>query len=226
MKFVELNHYIVDGIVSYPGTPGVEITAWKDREEAAKTYGEGGASMLDQIKMLNISGTYIDAPYHRWDEGYRIGDIPLEKLFDLPAFVVHMSKEHNYFDKKDLVEALEGEDLKGAAVILHSGYDKLFGTPEYEIDTPYLKVDGAEWLMEQGVYLVGIDTPLLDSYVDCALGNPVHDIILSKLAVICEDMCHIEEIPDRGAKLYAIPPRVDMASFPARVFAVVDDEKE
>ena len=221
-KFVELNHYIVNGLVSYPGTPGVEISAWMDRDQSAAAYGEGGASMLDQVKMLNISGTYIDAPYHRYEDGYKIGDIPLEKVFDLRTFVVHMSDKHNYFDVEDL-KVLENEDLKGAAVLLHSGYDKKFGTPEYEIDTPYLKIEGAKWLMDRGVVFMGIDTQLIDSYVDCDKGNPVHDLVLKGESVICEDMQHIEELPDKGARLYAIAPRIAMASFPARVFAVIEE---
>ena len=221
-KFIELNHYIVDGLVSYPGTPGVEITAWADRAQAAEKYGEGGASLLDQVKMLNISGTYIDAPYHKYEDGYKIGDIPLEKVFDLPTFVVHMGDKHNYFDVED-VEFLDGKDLKGAAVILHSGYDKKFGTPEYEIDTPYLTIEAAKWLFERGVVFFGIDTQLIDSYVDCDKGNPVHDYVLKYEGVICEDMQHIEELPDEGARLYAIAPRIAMASFPARVFAIVEE---
>lgn len=223
MKFVELNHYIRNGLVSYPGMPPVEISAFMTREECGATYGSESAAILDQIKMVNISGTYIDAPYHRFEDGYKIGDIPLEKVFARPAFVVHMSDKHNYFDVEDL-EFLDAENLEGAAVLLHSGYDKKFGTPEYEIDTPYLTVEGANWLMERKVSVVGIDTPLIDDYVCSAeKGNPVHDIILGALSVICEDMKNIEQLPDKGALFYAIPARVDMASFPARAFATIED---
>lgn len=222
MRYIELNHYIRNGLVSYPGMPPVEISAYLTREECGAAYGREAASLIDRISMVNISGTYLDAPYHRFEDGYKIGDIPLEKLMNLTVFVVRMKDDHNYFDVKDL-EYLEKEDLRGSAVLLHSGYDKKFGTPAYEIDTPYLTPKGAGWLMERGVFFVGIDTPFIDDYVHAQeKGNPVHDIILSSLSVICEDMCNLEQLPDRGAKLYAIPPRVDMASFPARVFAVVD----
>ena len=223
MKFIELNHYIRNGLVSYPGMPPVEISVYLTREECGAEYGSGSAALLDQISMVNISGTYIDAPYHRFEDGYKIGDIPLEKLFALDTYVIHMSNKHNYFDVEDF-DSIAGEDLKGTAVLLHSGYDKKFGTPEYEIDTPYLTVEGAHWLMDRGVYVVGIDTPLIDDYVHSAeKGNPVHDIILGALSVICEDMQGIEELPDTGATLYVIPARVEMASFPARIFATVNE---
>lgn len=222
MKFIELNHYIRNGLVSYPGMPPVEITAFMSREECGAEYGSESAAYIDQIKMVNICGTYIDAPYHRFEDGYKIGDIPLEKLFALKTFVVHMGHKHNFFDVDDL-KHLQSENLEGAAVLLHSGYDKTFGTPEYEIDTPYLTKEGAIWLMERNVHFIGIDTPLIDDYVNSAAkGCPVHDIILEKKAVICEDMKDIEKLPDTGAVLYAIPVRVEMSSFPARVFAVID----
>lgn len=222
MKFVELNHYIRQGLVSYPGMPGVEIDAYLTREECGATYGGNSAALIDQIKMVNISGTYIDAPYHRFEDGYKIGDIPLEKLFNLDTFVIHMSEERHYFDVEDL-EFLEGKNLEGSAVLLHSGHDKKFMTSEYEVDVPYLTTEGAQWLMERKVAVIGIDSQLIDDYVHSKeKGNPVHDIILENLSVICEDMQSIELLPDEGARLYVIPVRVEMASFPARVFATID----
>ena len=222
MRFIELNHVITDGMVSYPGMPPVKISSYLTREQCGEAYGGGSAALIDNIDMVNISGTYIDSPYHRFESGYRVSEIPLEKVFDLRTFVVHMGVRHKWFDVEDLTH-LEREELKGAAVLLHSGYDAFFGKPEYEIETPYLTVEGAEWLMERGVCLVGIDTPLIDDMVNKAIkGDLVHDAILSAGGVICEDMKDLHMLPDKGARLYAIAPRVEMASFPARVFAVVD----
>ncbi len=226
MKFIELSHYIEDGQVSFPGMPPVEISAYLTREECGKEFGANGCALLDQIKMVNISGTYIDAPYHRFEDGYKVGDIPLEKLFNLKTFVVHMSKERHYFDVCDF-EILSDEDLSGAAVLCHSGHDKKFMTPEYEIDVPYITPEGARWLMQRDVALVGIDSQLVDNYNKKSdpdyIGDVNHDEILGHLSVICEDMKDLELLPDKGARLYAIPVRVAMASFPARVFATVDE---
>ena len=222
MRFIELNHVIRDGLISYPGMPPVEISAYLTREQCGGAYGDEAAALLDQIKMVNISGTYIDAPYHKYENGYKIDAIPLEKLFDLRTFVVHLSQERSYFDVEDL-ESLENEDLEGAAVLLHSGHDKKFMTPAYEIDVPWLTPEGGRWLVERKVALVGIDTQLIDDFNDKSKGDLVHEIILSAQGVICEDMTGLEQLPDKGARLYVIPPRVEMASFPARVFAVLDD---
>lgn len=227
MKFIELNHVIRDGLISYPGMPPVEISALYTREQCGQTFGGESAALLDQIKMVNISGTYIDSPYHRFETGYKICDIPLEKCFNLPTFVVDLGSnvdEHGdpIFDVDDLEKALAQEDLKGSAVLLRSGHDKKFMTPAYEVRVPYCTVSAAEWLMERGVCVLGIDTQLVDDFNDKSKGDHVHDTVLGAGSVICEDMKDLDLLPAKGARLYVIAPRVEMASFPARVFAVVD----
>lgn len=222
--FIELNHTIRNGMVSYPGMPPVEISALYTRKDCTETFQDGAdaAALLDQISMVNISGTYMDSPYHLWDSGYKVCDIPLEKCFDLPTFVVHKNPHHRRFHKGDLEKQLADEDLSGSAVLLHSGHDKKFMTEAYEHDVPCLTVEGARWLMERGVYFVGIDTQLIDDFNHKELGNVCHEEILGAGAIVCEDMTNLEQLPDRGARLYAIAPRVEMASFPGRIFAVVD----
>ncbi|MGN1021977.1 MAG: cyclase family protein, partial [Lachnospiraceae bacterium] len=214
MRYIELSHYIVNGQISYPGMPPVEISTFLSREACEGTFGTGGAAMLDQIRMVNISGTYVDAPYHRFENGYKVGDIPLEKLIHLRTFVVRMNRERHYFDVCDF-EKLEGENLAGAAVLCNSGHDRKFMTPEYEVDVPYLTPEAAKWLMARDVALVGIDSQLVDNYnkkgdPDYA-GDVNHDEILGHQSVICEDMIHLDQLPDTGAVLYVVPVRVAMA---------------
>ena len=227
-RFIELNHVIKNGTISYPGMPPVEISALYTREQCGATFGSDAASLLDFVKMVNISGTYIDSPYHKYESGYKISEIPMEKCFDLPTFVVDLtdSVDENgdpWFTKADLQKALEGEDIKGSAVIMRSGHYKKFMTPEYEVKVPYLDPEGATWMMEQGVYVCGIDTQLIDDFNDKTKGDVCHEIILSAGSVIAEDMTNLDELPARGARLYVIAPRIEMASFPARVFAVVEE---
>lgn len=198
MKYVELSHYVTDGLISYPGMPPVEISAFMTREECGAAFGTTGAAMLDQIKMVNISGTYIDAPYHRFESGYKIGDIPLEKLVNLDTFVVSMDKEKGYFDLEDFL-FLEDEEL-----------------------------EAAKWLMKRKVSVVGIDSQLVDNFNEKDdpnyPGDVVHDEILGHESVICEDLMDLDLLPDKGARLYVILIRVAMASFPARVFAILEDD--
>lgn len=228
MRFVELNHVITNGLISYPGMPPVEISALYTREQCGNTFGGQSAALLDFIKMVNISGTYIDSPYHRFENGYKICDIPLEKCFNLPAFVVDLGlntdeQGNPVFDVEDMQKALDTEDIHGGAVLLHSGHDKKFMTPAYAVKVPYCTPEAAQWLIDRGVYVVGIDTQLIDNFNDKSKGDRVHDTVLGAGSVICEDMKDLDLLPKKGARLYVIAPRVAMASFPARVFAVIED---
>lgn len=224
-KFVELNHTITNGMVSYPGMPPVVIDALYTREMCAGTFHDkaDAAALLDQIKMVNISGTYMDSPFHLWDSGYKVSQIPLEKCFDLPLFVVNKNPEHRRLELEDVVSQLGDEDLTGAAVCYKTGHDKKFMTPAYEEDVPCYTTDAAQWLIDRGVYFCGIDSQLIDDFNHKETGNVVHEIVLGAGSIVCEDMANLDQVPERGARLYAIPPRVEMASFPGRVFAVVEE---
>ena len=221
MKFVELCHRVTDGLITFPGIPAVEISAYLSREECGRQFGEKAAALLDQIKMVNISGTYLDAPLHISDDGYTIADIPLEKIVDLPFTTVKMRSDRNYFDKYDFT----GIGIDGGAVLLFTGHDKKFGTDEYGINPPYLTGDGAKYLIERNVVFVGIDSPLIDDMVRSAeIGLPAHDTILSAGAVVCEDMTNLDKIYGKNGLLTAVPPAVEMASFTARVFVKLLEE--
>ncbi|GAB2046018.1 hypothetical protein AGATL06_25170 [Agathobaculum sp. TL06] len=228
MHFVELSHIIRNGLVSYPGMPPVKISAYLTRDQCGGRFGGASAALLDQISMVNISGTYIDAPYHRYETGYKVCDIPLEKCFDLPTFVVDLGDSTDelrnpVFTQADIAQALAQYDLHGAAVLLRSGHDKKFMTPSYEQRVPYCSLSAAEWLIVRGVYVLGIDTQLIDDFNQKSRGDMVHDLVLQAGSVICEDMKDLDLLPLCGARLYVIAPRVEMASFPARVFAVIPD---
>ena len=223
MKFIELNHRITNGMVTFPGMPGVVIDAYMTREESGRDYGEKANSLLDRIQMVNISGTYLDSPNHRFENGYTVADIPLEKCANLRYQVVDLPEGKKCFDKEDL----QGVGIKGGAVLLHTDHDQKFGTDAYGENVPYLSVEGAQYLIDKGVVFVGIDTPLIDDNDRMMeLGNPVHDIILGAGGIVCEDMTNLKAaIPyQENGRLYAAPARVEMASFTTRVFVQTNED--
>lgn len=217
MKYIELSHPITDGMVTFPGDPPVAIGIYMSREEMRQKCGDA-AALLDKISMINTSGTYLDAPVHRFENGTYISDIPLEKLVELPVQTFKIPEGKLCFDKEDFQQLKTGI----RAVLLYTGQDQYFNTELYGKNTKYLSVEGAKYLVEKGVVFVGIDGPLIDKMNsgDC----PVHDIILGAKGVVCENMVNLEKLLDcHTAVLTAVPPRVKMASFPARVFAKMQE---
>ncbi len=215
MKFVELSHRISNGMVTFPGVPAVKIDTYMDMESSAKEFGANAGALLDRIEMVNINGTYLDAPLHRSPDGYSIADIPLEKLVDLPFDVVTMKEGSDCFDAGDI----ENIGQAGGAVILNSGHYKKFGTDAYAQNPPYLTLEAAKALVAKGVVFIGIDSPLIDNMETLGtIGCTVHDEILSAGGVICEDMTNLDALAGVSGTLTAVPAPVEMASFAARVF--------
>ena len=213
MKFIELSHTVVNGMVTFPGDPPVVIDNFLSREAATEKFGEKAAALLDRINMINTSGTYLDAPVHRFEGGDYICDIPLEKLVDLPVETVLLKSGKRCFEQDDLAHI----GHKGGSVLLCTGHSEKFGTPDYGVDAPYLSIAGAQDLIDKGAIFIGIDTPLIDQMGSDAC--PVHDIILGAGGVVCEDMTNLRAtLGLKNALLTAVPPKVHMASFTARVF--------
>ncbi|MDC0612659.1 cyclase family protein [Vibrio sp.] len=210
-EYIELNHKIEHGMETYPGLSKVEVYEFMPRF--------GNNALIDGINLFGISGTYIDAPYHEDPNGDKICDYPLEKLVNLPVIVVDKPESRVSFE----VEDFAGLDVDGCAVLLNSKHDRFFGTEEYGKNTPYLSEAAALYLVQKGVALVGIDSPLVDNIETSEHAIPVHATLLTNGVVICEDMTNIESAKGKTAYLTAVPPRVPLASFPARVFATVLD---
>lgn len=206
--YIELNHPLESGMQTYPGLSDVEIY------KTAPRYKNG--ALIDGIKFLGISATYIDAPYHADEHGMKISDYPLEKLVNLPVIVINLAKESSVFDLSDFV----GKEVKGKAVLLNTGKSRYFGQAEYAQNPPYLTTRAAQWLIDQHAALVGIDALLVDNY-NKNDSIPVHDLLLKHGIVIAEDMTNIDAVVGKEAYLTAVPPRAPMASFPARIFAAI-----
>jgi arylformamidase len=220
MRWVELSHVISAGMVTYPGLPGPEITPHLTREASRANYAEGTEFAIDRMSMVGNTGTYLDSPFHRYADGTDLAGLPLERLADLPAVVVRTVGRGV---RGVGVDALAGSTVAGRAVLLHTGGDRHWGTPEYAIDAPYLTRDGAAWLVDHGAALVGIDAVNIDDISGPARGErPAHSLLLAAGIPIVEHLTGLADLPPIGARFTAAPPRVaGFGTFPVRAYAAV-----
>lgn len=130
-RLVDLSHPIHAGLITYPGLPAPEITPYLTRADSREKYAPGTEFAMDIITMIGNTGTYLDSPFHRYADGGDLSSLPLEKLVDLPAEVFHLTDAWTAERRGIAPETLADRDLRGAAVLLHTGWDRLFGTPEY-----------------------------------------------------------------------------------------------
>jgi kynurenine formamidase len=140
----------------------------------------------------------------------------LEAVADLRGVVVRIRA-----GSKRAIDAstFRGHDVKGKAVLVHTGWDAHWRTDTYSGGQhPFLTQDAAEFLAEAGATLVGIDSLNIDDDKDGS--RPAHTILLGAGVAIVEHMTNLAALPDAGFHFFAVPPRVKgMGSFPVRAFA-------
>ncbi|MCP2274351.1 cyclase family protein [Actinokineospora diospyrosa] len=216
-RLVDLSHPIREGMITYPGVPGPEISDHLSREASRSVYGPGTEFNIGRITLVANTGTYVDSPFHRYPDGTDLAGLPLERLADLDAVVVRVAGDGvRAVDKAALLPF----DVAGRAVLVHTGFDANWGTEAYFTDHPYLTADAAQWLVEQGAALVGIDSLNIDA--TDGPHRPVHTALLAAGIPVVEHLRGLEQLPASGFRFHAVPPPVvDFGTFPVRAYAVL-----
>lgn len=215
-RLVDLSHPIRAGLVTYPGLPAPAITPHLTREASREKYAPGTEFAMDVITMIGNTGTYLDSPFHRYADGGDLASLPLETLVGIPAEVFRMTDASQ---RGIPAEVFLDRELAGAAVLLHTGWSRHFGRPEYATGSPFLTEAGARHLVEAGVVIVGIDALNIDD-TESGGERPAHSILLEAGVHVVEHLTALDRVPVRGARFTAVPPRVEgFGTFPVRAFA-------
>ena len=216
-RIVDLSHVIEHGMTTFPGLPGPHICDFWTREASAANYDDGSSFQIGRIDMVANTGTYLDSPFHRYADGKDLAALPLETLADLPGIVVRKPWQNGLAVD---FPAFEGLDVRGKAVLVHTRWDEHWRTDRYGVDHPFLTAAAADWLVDNGATLVGIDSNNIDD--TRGRSRPVHTKLLGAGVVICEHMTGLGQLPDEGFRFSAVPPKVrGMGSFPVRAYAVL-----
>jgi kynurenine formamidase len=106
-------------------------------------------------------------------------------------------------------------------VLLHTGWARHFGTPAYATGAPFLSAEGAEYLVDQGATLVGIDSLNIDD-TESGGERPAHSILLAAGIHVVEHLTNLGELPPSGARFTATPPLIrGFGTFPVRAFVTI-----
>lgn len=216
-RVVDLSHPIHHGMITYPGLPGPEVSDHLSREASRAVYPAGTEFHIGRISMVANTGTYLDVPSHRFPDGTDLAATGVSHFADLKGLVLRVGgSASRQIDR----EALLALDVRGCAVLLHTGWDRHFGTERYATDAPFLTARGAAWLAEQGAALVGIDSVNIDDMGDRT--RPAHTALLRAGIPIVEHLRGLEQLPPVGFRFHAAPPPVTgMGTFTVRAYAVI-----
>ena len=224
MKIVDLTLPIYEGMPCFPvpwyPKPKIEhvITPESDPTKSNR--------YASKAHLFCHGGTHLDSPmhYNYFDCKKTIDKVPLNVLVGQTVWV-HFPDKKNLegITEAELEEATKGYVLKDNRLLITTGYtDKNWGKEDYFSVSPYLTTKAAEWMVEKGIAMVGIDFQT-DKPGDTTY--PVHNILLSNEVYILEYVSNVDQLVKDGfaKEFFMVVGSLkikDIEASPARVFAI------
>lgn len=231
-RIVELSHVIEDGMLTDPRLPRARVYDVWTREQSSSRYAPGVSFQIASADLVQNTGTYLDAPFHRFDGGSErypgVWNVPIERVADLPGVCLDVRAQVREGRRALGEEVIAGADVRGKAVLFWTGADEQWGTEAYRDGKhPFLTAGLAKALVEGGAVLMGLDALNADDFAD--LARPAHTILLgagggepSRGVCIVENLTNLGQVAGKSFRFTAAPARVKgMGSFPVRAYAVV-----
>jgi kynurenine formamidase len=214
---VDVSHTVEHGMITYKVLPAPLVCDYLTREASKALYSGGTSFQIGKIEMVANTGTYVDAPFHRYADGKDLSQLPLSSLADLPGVVFRAPRGATAVGPG----LFAGHDLRGKAVLVHTGWDRYWRTDQYFEGHPFLTREAALHLRGAGAALVGIDSHNIDDTSDGT--RPVHSTLLAADVPIVEHLCGLQGLPETGFAFYAVPVKVKgFGTFPVRAFALLN----
>ena len=149
-RLVDLSHVIEHGMTTHKGLPGPHICDYWTREASAANYDDGSTFQIGRIEMVANTGTYVDSPFHRYADGKDLAELPLGSLAELEGIVVRRLFENGLAVDAD---AFAGLDVRGRAILVHTGWSRNWRTESYLSDHPFLTEAAARALADGAILL-------------------------------------------------------------------------
>jgi arylformamidase len=194
-RIYDISVPIRSGGLVYPGNPEIEITL-------QQAMAKGAGANVSYIRFGSHTGTHADAARHFFDDGQTVDAIPLERLIG-PALLVSFPDDLRAVSAADL----QKHDIKGhTRILLRTRNSALLSQKEFVRDYTYLAPDGAQYLVDNGVYLVGIDYLSIEQFHSGH--HKTHRTLLEQSVVILEGLDL--SVPTPGEyELICLPLRIE-----------------
>lgn len=174
---------------------------------------EGEWYVMSDVELMNHVGTHIEVPFHCLKEGADLAQIPVEQLIGEAVFL-------------DLSEA----EAEGGVTLaqVQAAAERAGGVRQDDIafarmgPTPYFSTAGLQWLVDQGIKLMGVDSGGVELSHDETHANINHLVLFRAGIPLIENLTNLNQVPQTRAMVYALPvPVTGLDAFPLRVIAVI-----
>ncbi|CUM82888.1 MULTISPECIES: cyclase family protein [Bacteria] len=192
-KYIDLSYEIEHQMAVYPGDD--ELKLYRHRFLNRDYYND------TKLETGMHVGTHIDAPSHLLNKDRFICDYPVEKFIGNGCLLDVRNEEIIKLKDEYLDKVQEGD-----IVLLYTGYDEFFGTDKYFENHPIVDEKLAQFFVDRGVKLIGIDMPSPDQYP-----FKVHHKLLENDILIIENLRNLKKL--EGVK------RFEVMAFPLNIRA-------
>ena len=193
-RLVDVSVLLAPGLPTYPGNPEFEL-------QPVKRIKDGGSSNVSRLVMGTHTGTHVNAPRHFFDDRPGVDALPLElligraRVLDVPV--------RGGIGREHLAPAGLRDDLR---VLLRTPNSALWNSPTgFHQDFTYLAEDGARYLVDQGVKVVGIDYLSVEQFKKA--GAPAHHALLGSGVIIIEGL-NLSDADPGQYEMYCLPLRI------------------
>jgi arylformamidase len=184
-RIVDLSQPVDSGTPVFPGDGPVRVTVLDQT-----------SMNLSRIEICVHTGTHMDAPFHFFHDAETIDRIPLDRCVGSACLIDLRGIAPKWEIRREHIERRAKAPLRAHAAILHTGWSTQWSAPHYFSDHPCLAADAAQFLVDCGVQLVGVDMPSVDR-----APYPAHKILLRAGVPIVENLTNLEAI---GADLFQL----------------------
>jgi arylformamidase len=209
MPIYDISLTISPSMPVWPGDPAVELTQ-------VQSMDKGDHINMTKLAMSAHTGTHVDAPHHFLNNHETVESLPLDMLTG-PCCVIQLPDDVDEIS----AEVLERQPIgDGTRRLLFGTSNSKFwskGVNDFQKDFVSITEDGAEWLVEHGVELVGVDYLSVAPFGD---GTPTHTVLLKAGVVIVEGL-NLSQVPRGFYDLYCLPLKLSGSDgAPARAILI------
>ena len=193
MPLIDISLPIREGMIVYEGDPDITVSS-------AAALERGDPANVSSLRLGSHTGTHMDAPLHFIDGASSIDSVSLDVLIG-PALVIEIDADR-LIEPRHLTDARIGTQPR---LLMKTRNSALWERPSFAREYVALSLDGARFLLERGVKLIGIDYLSIEAFA--VEGHPVHRTLLGAGIVIVEGL-DLRRVTPGMYELYCLPLRI------------------
>jgi len=212
MNIIDISVNIEKGMPYLPkmGPPIIEDVTSFDKE----------GWIAHRFTLTSLTGTYLEASAHIYPDGEKLENVAIERCIR-PATVFHLPYLESQLEIRQEDLAATGNEIQdGDAVIIATGWDRMWNTPNYYADSPVFSAEAVQWIVDNGASIIAAD---LGSYDPPGYPNRAVNILLSENRLLLYPLIHLSQITDKRPLLVALPIKIKgVCGAPCRAVVIED----